>query len=208
MLALSSVLFLVSCEAPGNEKAVESDPAVNLFQELRRRPLSLPSSKANKPCAGERHATHIPGIPAQAALGKGPVYSVFPAIPRGLDLFPTEEATPFSGSRWRGAEALFVSEPEYDGPALIRGGQIDGEERLGFGEGETPLWELRLPAREWELVDELRVWDGERVQLSAGWRVQRTTIRIAADGCYAMQLDGESFSQVIEFGAELQPGPT
>lgn len=102
---------------------------------------------------------------------------------------------------------LFVSEPEYDGPALIRGGQIDGENRLGFGDRETPVWELRLPAGQWDLLNELRVWDGDRVELPAGWRVQQATIRIAADGCYAIQLDGESFSQVIEFGAVLQPGP-
>jgi hypothetical protein len=31
-------------------------------------------------------------------------------------------------------------------------------------------------------------------------------LRISADGCYGMQLDGEAFSHVIEFGAIRQPG--
>lgn len=164
----------------------------------------MPKRPPSKPCEMETHAIDISGIPAEAALGKGPVHSVFRATPRLLDFFPTEANAAFEGSEWRGAETLFISEPDYDGPALIRGGQTNGDHKIGFGTRETPEWELLLPEGRWEALDELRVWDSQRVQLPVGWRAQRATIRIEADGCYALQLDGETFSEVIEFVAVLQ----
>lgn len=176
------------------------------LRELRQRPLRLPKNSPSQPCELERHAIHIAGVPAEAALGKGPVRLVFRAVPRILDLFRPEENAAFKGSKWRGAEVLFVSEQDYDGPVFMRGGQIDGKHKIGFGTREAPEWKLLLPEGPWEVVDELSVWAGRRLQLPVGWRAQRATIRIRADGCYAIQLDGEEFSQVIEFGAVLQPG--
>ena len=219
-----ALVFLMACE----EREPEGDPTKNetskVFREFDERKLRIPKSRESESCELEHYAIHIRGVPAEAALGKGPVRLVFPAIPRVLDLFPPEEDASFAGSKWRGAEVSFVSEPRYDGPVLVRGGQIDGEHRIGFGDDETPLWELRLPAGDWEPIDGLRVWgDDQRLQpaaagtdgtegcprclqLSNDWRVQRATLRIAADGCYGMQLDGQGFSQVIEFGAIWHPG--
>lgn len=214
--------LLFSCEQIGTENGVEKSVEDDVFDELDQRPLRLPTSPPGESCALERYAAHIRGIPAEAALGRGPVMTVFPAIPRGLDLFPAPEDAAFADSPWRGAEVLVVSESVYDGPVLVRGGQIDGSRRLGFGEDEMPQWELRLPAGEWERVDGLEVWGNRMLRaaeiepsppphcarcltLSRSWRVQRVTLRIAGDGCYAIQPDGEDFSEVIEFGAIWQP---
>lgn len=221
--ALTAVVIagLGSCEQ-GVKPEVDERSERGVFEDLGERPLRVPTSPPDKPCELERNAAHIRGVPAEAALGDGPVMSVFPSIPRGLDLFPPSDDSVLAESRWRGAEVLLISEPRYEGPLLVRGRQIDGSRRVGFGDDEQPQWELRLPAGKWETVQGLR-W-GDRMlnaastassppahcprclTLSRSWRVQRVVLRIAGDGCYAMQLDGEGFSDVIEFGAIWQPG--
>lgn len=84
---------------------------------------------------------------------------------------------------------------------------MDGRGELGFGDQQTPDPELFLPQGRWNSVRSRKVWGGRRLDLPEGWRVQLATIRIGANGCYALQLDGTSFSQVIEFAAVLQPDP-
>jgi hypothetical protein len=205
-MVLVAALMLVGCAWVNQDEVEGPQRASGPFQILRERELDLPRSRASQPCELEYYATHIRGVPAEAALGRGPVDPVFPGIPRGLDLFPAARDSTFVQSRWRGAEVLVVSEPRYQGPVLLRGGQIDGRHRLGFGHDERPNWELRLPGGQWESTEHLKIWNGRTVRLPAGWRVQPATMRIAASGCYALQLDGESFSQVIEFGATLQRG--
>lgn len=219
---VASLILLVSCDDVQEHVNVNDSASAEILEDLGRRPLRLPEVLAGEPCEAERYAAHIKGIPAEGALGRGPVMSVFPSIPRGLDLFRPDDGALLAESRWRGAEVLFVSEPRYDGPVLVRGGQIDGERRVGFGDQAKPMWELKLPLGNWESADGLRVWGDRKLQpveadagtpacprclrLSNAWRVQRATLRIAAGGCYAMQLDGLGFSQVIEFGAIWQPG--
>ena len=210
------LLLLVSCDSRNEDGTPQRnhdatprpDVASDVFRELRQRPLRVPKIPPSEPCYLERWAIHLAGVPNEAVLGKGPVHLAFSAIPRNLDLFPTRYGAAFYGSRWRGGEALLVSEPNYDGPILLRGGQMDGPHRLGFGIRADPEWELFLPEGSWDVVDELSVWGGERLSLPVDWRAQRATFRIEADGCYAVQLDGKGFSQIIEFSAILQPGPS
>jgi hypothetical protein len=178
----------------------EPDP----LAELRTRPLDLPVLREDGSCPlGDTrvsNATHFSRIPAQAALGNGPVYPAFAGIPRVVDLFPSSEPD------WHEATMLWVSMRNYDGAVLVRGGQLDGPNRLGFGVGAAPDWELRLPAGRWQETREpFRIWD-QIVRPAKGWRLQAERLRIRARGCYAFQVDGESFSERIVFSAVLQSG--
>jgi len=138
----------------------------------------------------------VPGILAEAGLGAGPVYVVFPAVPRVLDLFPPEKNSLLAKSEWRSAETVWVSEPAYDGPVLVRGQQMDGRNRIGFGTGVEPEWGLRLPAGTWaEEREPLRAW-GRTLRPSKGWRAAVVYVRIRADG--------ESFTQRIGFDTAWQ----
>jgi hypothetical protein len=156
-------------------------------------------------------AAHIPGIPAEAALEGGspnhPLLVVNPGIPRNLD-FPLPEKGPLAPNPWRIATVLWLSRPDYDGPALIRGRQLDGSHKLGFGSAATPQWELRLPAGSWEeQATPLKVWPwGQTAHPRPGWRLAIAQTRIRATGCYAYQVDGHSFSYRIVFSAIMQPG--
>jgi hypothetical protein len=142
-------------------------------------------------------------------LGFGPVHPVSRGIPRLFDFFPPEEGSPIAASRWRANETLWVSEPSYQGPVLVRGRSVDGRVRLGFGRARTPAWELRLPAGRWdERHGHVRAWDA-RIRPPIGWRVTAALTRVdesePAGDCYFFQVDGEDFSETIVFAAAIQP---
>jgi hypothetical protein len=189
-------------------RALAPPPAPPPRSELRRRPLRVPRAPAACPNPTS-HALGLPlEIPAEAALGFGPVHPVSRAIPRLLDFVPPEPGSEFARRGWRANETLWLSEPSYRGPALVRGRSLDRLERLGFGVRARPDWELWLPAGAWDEADPpLRIW-GREVSPPAGWRLRMVPTRVhesARSECYFVQIDGESFSEAIVFGIQIQP---
>jgi hypothetical protein len=190
------------------------------FARLEARRLRLPALGADEKCP-LANAVALPVVPAEAALGpggptergvaklrEGPVYVAFPGIPRILDFQATGDGSSRAGG-WRSAEVLWVSRASYRGPVLVRGGQLDGPGRLGFGRSPHPRSQLRLPAGDWTVRrGPLRVW-GRTVQPRTGWRTATAPTRISRTGkagirCYAFQVDGNSFSYTIAFGGVRQ----
>jgi hypothetical protein len=111
---------------------------------------------------------------------------------------------------------MWLSEPRYRGPLLVRGhrfapvrdepGGRGGKARVGFGTRVRPEWELRLPSGPWGDGDRpLRAW-GQSVTLPGDrWRLRMAYARIRYEGCYFLQFDGKGFSQTVVFGAMMQP---
>jgi hypothetical protein len=144
-----------------------------------RRPLHFPSlsPRAGCPLSPAASAAGYAG----PALGTGPVY-----VAQGSLL----DVTPFVGSAWRGAAVTWVAAPSYTGPVLIRGAQLTGPPLpLGFGEGHAPVDELQLLTAATKSAGEP---DGAR-EWPSFTRVQ------GPPGCYAYQVDGTNFSEVIVF---------
>jgi hypothetical protein len=158
-----------------------------------RRPIDLPELHPGTPCPrteGRRVSPHF-GF----GLGNGPAY---PALgPDGV--------LNYGGGRKEGGwfyfKVLWYVSPDYSGPIFVRGGQLDGSNRLRFNEGADPPTELLLQG-------------GGTVVGAPGWRHWPSYTRVRAPGCYAYQADGQDFSQVIVFQAvearpqELTPLPT
>jgi hypothetical protein len=119
---------------------------------------------------------------AGPALGSGPVYAG-QANPVAISTFVD--------SPWAGARVTFVAAPSYTGPVLVRGGQIGGAGAVGFGEGHVPVDELQLLTP---------------VTASGGAREWPSFTRVRSAGCYAYQVDGTGFSEVIVFSATGQRG--
>jgi hypothetical protein len=219
--ALMVALVTIGCSAPDErtswlERATgrPTERPASAFPLLQRRDLRLPELRpgtcsSSDPLDPGRFsgAIHLPGIPAEAGLGpgvdlesltRGPIYTVFPAIPRALDLFPPE----IDG--WRRATVLVVSRSSYRGPVLLRGHQLDGLAPIAFGRAGGKEWELRLPAGSWdERRTPLRVWR-RTVRPREGWRVAVSTMLLRRGGCYGFQIDGLTFSHVIRFYAIWQ----
>jgi hypothetical protein len=210
---LTLVLAATACTTDRRADSIqppdaEATDGADVFSELRRREPQLPRP-GSAPCSSGAvdpgdvaGAIHLPGIPSEAGLGpgttveelaRGPVYFVFQAIPRALDLFP-----PTSRGR-RVATVLIVSRPSYRGPVLVRGRGMDGPERIGFALGPELHWELRLPDGSWDDRETpLRVW-GRKAHLRPGWRVAVAHLLVPKGRCSALQVDGSSFSYALVF---------
>jgi hypothetical protein len=144
-----------------------------------RRALHLPSLGAGGACPVSGATSAVPY--AGPAVGAGPVYA---AQPTPLAI------TSFVGSTWKGARVSWVAAPSYTGPVLIRGGQLGATGSIGFGEGHVPVDELQL-------LTAATTSPGE----PSGGREWPSFSRMRAAGCYAYQVDGTSFSEVIVFQA-------
>jgi hypothetical protein len=122
------------------------------------------------------------------AVGDGPVFAV--GLGRKAVIrfeYPPSKRSTFYGSGWGGGKVLWIADPSYAGPALIRGAQLDGPHVVGFsmGDGSAAYTNLQFPPG--------------KQQGYHGWRNWPTETRLQASGCYAYQVDGTSFNEVIVF---------
>ena len=178
---------------PGSQSAtpvVTPQPA-DEWSALRQRPLNLPTVTPGSPCptSGGKSVSPDFGI----ALGDGPVYPVA-FYPDGTYYY----AGALQEGGWYLLKVLWIASPDYPGPVLVRGKQIDGPNELRFGEGANPQGELRLNTA------------NSNNRTGAGWRDWPGYTRLRAPGCYAYQVDGDTFSRVIVFKATdaLPPPPS
>jgi hypothetical protein len=91
-------------------------------------------------------------------------------------------------------KTLWFARPRYQGPILIRGRQLDGPHKPSFGE-EGSLLDPMLSA-------------GPTINGEHGFREWPGATWVPRAGCYAWQVDGTNFSDVIIFRADLRRGST
>jgi hypothetical protein len=90
---------------------------------------------------------------------------------------------------WHQLKTLWFGNPSYQGPVLIRGRQLDGSNPVVFGE-EPALMDPQLPP-------------GPTVNGERGFREWPGATWLRAPGCYAWQVDGMGFTNVIVFEAQF-----
>jgi hypothetical protein len=169
------------CDDPGVDC-----PATGQVPTSLRRRLRIPSRPVGGGCP--RTTTTRRAEWGELLLGPGPVYvgSVNPDGPQKLLIL---EGRGGAVRGWRGFKVRWVVDPSYAGPVLIRGRELGGAPRVGFGLDSTPWPELQLWPREPK-----EAADAPRDFLGHATRVPRP-------GCYAWQIDGEDFTEVIVFQA-------
>jgi hypothetical protein len=162
------------------------------WAKLRARPLLLPTLTPGAACPAAQGRVVQPGI--GPAIGDGPAYIV------GMGNDGVLQATgPARGSRggasWGGQIAFFVIAPSYTGPVLARGHQLDGPHALLFNGGLDQLsgFGPTTPI----LLSQLRLEGGPA--FGTPWANFPSQLRMQAPGCYAIQLDGDTFSAVVVF---------
>lgn len=127
---------------------------------------------------------------AVSLFGEGPVRPLV-ALAEKDARFALEGTFRFVASRhgWYVLKTLWFATPEYKGPILIRGRQLDGENPLAFGEGP-------------QLLDP-QLARGKTLNGGHGFRTWPGGTWVRAPGCYGWQVDGRNFSRTIVFRAEL-----
>ncbi len=168
-----------------------------------RRPLTLPRLLAGQPCpvSGSRRFGAGGGFSsAFRALGPGPFYLTGGGT-ISFDYPPTKDSG-YAGTGWGGAKVIWAVDPAYSGPLLIRGGQIDGNHGLRFDHYIDSIGYSGSGPGDGKAYRDL-AYPG-----ASGRPILRTypsAIRLRAAGCYAMQVDGIGFSELIVFRARLNP---
>jgi hypothetical protein len=192
VLALS---FLLAQSAPARFN--QTDPALDnsgAQARLDQRPLNLPVLRTGGRCpiskGSPQTVPHVPYIFCSACVwfGQGPAYFALTFHDmHSEDATLTLETMPHEDGAYR-AKTPWVSKPDYSGPILIRGRQLDAKGVLRFrAESPTP---------------------DEQLQLDAGpgpnpthWSFWPTSMYLPGPGCYGLQIDTLQGTDVVVFSA-------
>ena len=185
LLHAIAVLLLVACEPDwiktGQATVSPALPSMQPVANLRRRAMNVPLLEPGTSCP----ITVTPGKQMSPdfglAVGAGPIYAVTAGV--GTLSYPAFAAM----DAWQFAKVLWIGDPAYLGPVLIRGHQTDGPNELRFG-GQVPQADLFFP-------EETRPEVQQRSP--SGWRHWPSYTFARATGCYAYQVDGLDFSYHI-----------
>lgn len=145
------------------------------------RPLHFPALRPGQHCPAS------PGSPVSTAdfggiaLGNGPVRVVIADtgdLRRGV-----ADLSPSSSPPWIALKTLWFSVPAYHGPFIIRARRLGHPGPVALGEGPT--------------IAPLVVPPGPTLNGTGGWREAPGGLWVRTAGCYAWQVDGLTFSEMI-----------
>jgi hypothetical protein len=154
-----------------------------------RRPLHLPHLGPSGRCPTSRGRRFSNSQFGGTALGPPPLQ---PLIVGGPAASVNQGVITFGPSNHRGwyaVKTLWFARPNYQGPAFLRGRQLDGRHKIVFGEAPS-LIDPQLPP-------------GPTLNGMNGWREWPGGTWLRAAGCYAWQIDGLHFSHVVVFQARF-----
>jgi hypothetical protein len=187
-----------SVATPSTGCGTSCDPAT--VRAALERPLQLPSLAPGQSCPVSPTSTFPGGAGFSGefdALGSGPLF-----------LQPGDPSKPvtlrFDSKSWASQKVIWVVARDYAGPLLLRGRRIDAPGKLGFahylgavgypgsGPGDDKAHRDLLYVRQGLGARGPRVLDS----FPSGVYAQ-------SPGCYAIQVDGESFTEMIIFRARI-----
>lgn len=175
-----------------NVATTRADLAPGDWDTLRARPLRLPTLPPGAACPAAAGRTVHEGY--GPAIGDGPVYIVGMGVDGVLHAVgPTPGAKDVTA--WGYQFAIFIISPSYAGPVLARGERLGGGRPLLFNGGLDQLtgFSPTTPI----LLRQLRM-EGDPA-FGSPWPSFPADLRMQAPGCYGIQLDGATFSEVIIF---------
>jgi hypothetical protein len=158
------------------------------------RSLRFPELAPGGECPAEKSQEYDNGQFAGFALGRPPLQPLIainspsdaPSVKKGILRFRPSPEEP----GWLQIKTLWFSRPSYQGPALIRGRQLDGANPILFGESPS-LTDPFLTA-------------GPTANGEHGFREWPGATWLRAPGCYVWQVDGVDFSYSIVFEATVE----
>jgi len=187
LLWLGVAVVALGATAGGYLTATNSSPHP---ESLVTRPLHFPSVAAGESCpATPGHPVHTSFFDG-VALGNGPVRVLVGNhgdLLRGQADLGTSQA-----HGWFALEMIWFSVPGYDGPFVVRAKRLgaSGPIRVKPGDAGTVPGSgpLVVPA-------------GPTINTQDGYRTVPGSTWVTSSGCYAWQIDGQNFSEVITVDA-------
>lgn len=182
---------------------LSSLPTPQDWLRLQARPVILPALAPGSRCPTTRGQPV--SVDTGLAVGSGPIYAIYGGGSAADGVLQYQDAS-FLGkggaSEWSAQAVAWAISPNYAGPALIRGRQLDGPNALLFNGGIDQQNFVGSWSRE-PLLTTLRLI-GSRDSVT--WAYWGTFTRVRAPGCYAYQVDGLTFSYLIIFQALPEDG--
>lgn len=154
------------------------------------RPLRFPTLAHGAACPSTPgHLVVAAGFHV-VALGNGPVEVGISGEPSDARRGITDLTSPTVFPSWLGFKTLWFSLPSYQGPWLIRAKRLDGRGEIAFasGPGSSSLY----------------VGPGPTLNGRDGYREATGGTYVQSPGCYAWQVDGLTFSELIIVRAVLR----
>ncbi len=160
------------------------------FVSLTSRPLHYPTLGPNGSCPTSPGKTFNNDLFGGVALGSGPVRVLLADsgdLRHGhVNLFPSEVRG------WSALQTLWFAEPGYNGPFVVRAERIGRSAKVEVQPGRNGLEPGAGP---------LLVSAGPTMNTAGGYRTVPGSTWVKSGGCYAWQVDGRNFSEVIVFDA-------
>lgn len=88
---------------------------------------------------------------------------------------------------WLALSTVWFSLPSYEGPWLVRAQRLDATGPIGMGGPQQTMIFVQAATDE-----------------TSGYRIQYAPTWVRAPGCYAYQVDGQTFTEMIVFRAVVQ----
>jgi hypothetical protein len=164
------------------------------------RPSHPPVVAPGAPCpAPMPHTVSSRTVPV---LGSGPVFfsagAYNPADRATMKApYPAPGTSVAAGTGWAVAKTALVMKKTFSQPLVVRGSRLDGAGLLGFTgpAGHRPFAAMQFAGT------------SPAIDLGA-YKAHGLIVWATASGCYAVQLDGRTFSSVVVFRVELSAPDT
>lgn len=184
-LAVSTLLVIaLACSNGPAPSSMHSSDNPQTWEQLRQRPIKLPDVTVGDPCPTATRTRPSAGFGTGA--GAGPAYAVGDTI--NLGVFPFNKV-------------LWIVDPKYIGPVIIRGANLVTRERLMLqANSQSGLQVAKTvpgPSGQVDFYLELHIPQSPK----ANWRSLPSYSYPPTQGCWAWQVDGLSFNEVIPFRA-------
>lgn len=156
------------------------------------RRLSLPAVGPDGACPADTPTKHFQST--NAVIGRGPAYLNLGNSGTTLGIYsPAPLRFQTAAPGWGVGVLKVALAPTFRGPYVLRGGRIDAPGLMGFSgpAGVRPYSALQIPPRPKTRTGVDVVWSG-------GYAF------VTEPGCYAIQIDGATFSYAIVFRAALR----
>jgi hypothetical protein len=186
-VALLVGLGLVACSPAGlGASTTQPTPANSAVAALNTVPLKLPPVEPGRSCSPSKLSQVEPHL--GMGLGSGPVYLLSGEIAR---------SDPRHSNK-----VVWAAGSSYTGPIRIRGGRLDGTSQVLFDSYDNqwrgaPVKTVEGTglAPELDLLASHSTFPNE----PPGWRMWPSGMYLATPGCYAWQVDGLGFTEIITF---------